>query len=166
MKTKMKKAALLLITASLVFLLAACGGSSSSNGGNEGSAEKTYNFKMGHETPNTHLFHATAEKFAEELEKRSNGRMKVQIFPARQLGEEKDMVQQLETGAMEFAIITNSYMTTRSDFLNAMFMPFIFEDITAASQARKTETVKKMFKELESQGLKAFDYVFAATAIS
>ncbi|QBK25975.1 hypothetical protein [Ureibacillus thermophilus] len=60
-----------------MILLAACGSSSDdsssgSDSNNAGSEEKTYTFKLGHEAKEGHVKYATAEKFKEELEARSN----------------------------------------------------------------------------------------------
>ncbi len=127
---------------------------------NESSA-KTYTFKLSHVTPPSHGWNQTAEKFNEELQTLTEGRLKVEIFPNSQLGTEPDMLQQLETGAIDFAFITNAYMSTRAQEFNAWFMPFLFEDLADASEARKSEPAKQMLKNLESQGLIGLDFSFA-----
>lgn len=159
----------------LLFLVTACvpqnegspgeTGSSSSGESNQseenGSSEETYTFKLSHVTPPTHGWHKTAEKFNEELQARSNGRMSVEIFPNSQLGTEADMLQQMETGSLDFGFITNAYLSTRAEEFNAWFMPFLFEDLADASEARHSEPAKQMLKNLESQGLIGLDFSFA-----
>ncbi|GAB7386415.1 TRAP transporter substrate-binding protein [Bacillaceae bacterium] len=165
MKKGMKSIFLLVFSA--LFLLSACGGKSAapagnSHGqGNSSASGQSYTFKLTHVTQPTHVWHKTAEKFNEELQKRSNGRMKVDIFPASQLGTEKDMMQQLESGTIDFGFMTNGYMSTRSESLNGWFMPFLFENLEQASKARETEAAKQMLKELEKQGLIGMDFIFA-----
>ncbi|MBO8163498.1 MAG: TRAP transporter substrate-binding protein [Brevibacillus sp.] len=151
---------------SLSLVLAGCGNdsqnsSASNSSGGDQAGGKTYEFKLTHITQNSHVWHNTAEKFNEELQARSNGRMKVEIFPAGQLGAEQDMVQQLETGLVQFGIITNGYVSTRSESFNAWFMPFLFENLEQAAQARDSEPAKKILDELSSQGILGFDFVFA-----
>lgn len=152
-------------TLSLSLVLAGCGGGSQTRESTEGQAAgqggKTYTFKLAHITQPTHIWHKTANKFNEELKARSNGRMKVETFPAGQLGAEKDMVQQLETGTLDFGIITNAYMSTRSEEFNAWFMPFLFSDIEKAAAARNSEPSKKILEGLSKQGLLGMDYIFA-----
>lgn len=157
---------LLLVAAAVA--LAACG--SNSENASEGEKVETsgsategtsYIFKLGHEQQEGHVKFSTAEKFKEELENRSELRMTVDIFPANQLGSEKDMVQQLETGTLDFAIISNGTMSSRSESLNGWFMPFLFENLEEANEARKTEPAKKMLEELETQNLIGFDVFFA-----
>ena len=153
---KLKGFAAMTALASAVFL-AACGGNESGSGDEEG----TKTFKIAHVTQETHIWHQTAEKFGEELEKLSDGKMKVEIYPASQLGQEKDMVQQLETGSLDFGFLTNAYMSTREVSLNAWFMPFVFPTIADANEMRDAESTKKILDTLDSQGLVAFDFVFA-----
>jgi len=156
----------ILLIALTFFVLSACGNeatNSNSEGASEGTEadQKTYTFKLGHEAQETHVKHLVAEKFKEELETRSEGRMTVDLFPARQLGTEADMVQQLETGTLDFALISNGYMSSRSESLNGWFMPFLFEDLESANQARNSDAAKEMLAELDSQGMVGFDVFFA-----
>lgn len=140
-------------------VLSACGSNGASTG-DSGNSE-TLTFKATHVVQESHIWHKTAEKFGEELEALSNGRMKLEIYPASQLGQEKDMAQQLETGSLDFGFMTNAYMSTRQDSLNAWFMPFAFKDLTEANELRKSEAAQEMLKELEGQGLVGLDFIFA-----
>lgn len=126
-----------------------------------GDSEATYTFKLSHVTAPTHGWHKTAEKFNEELQARSNGRMSVDIYPNSQLGTEADMLQQMETGSLDFGLITNGYMSTRAEEFNAWFMPFLFKDLAEASEARNSEPAQQMLKNLESQGLIGLGFSFA-----
>ncbi|MCM3411860.1 TRAP transporter substrate-binding protein [Metabacillus litoralis] len=159
-KTRLFMSMLLIFTISV---LAACGNQTSSDEGDAGAEQEgqSYTFKLGHEAQETHIKHMVAEKFKEELESKSDGRMTVDLFPATQLGNEKDMVQQLETGSLDFALISNGYMSSRSESLNGWFMPFLFENLEEGAEARKGEAAKEMLTELESQNLIGFDVFFA-----
>lgn len=162
---KMKSVAFISVLA-LAAMLAACGNggdtASSDKGGNaEGAAGEKYTFKISHVTQESHIWHKTAEKFGEELKALSDGRMDVEIYAASQLGQEKDMVQQLETGSLDFGFLTNAYMSTRQDSLNAWFMPFVFNNLEEANELRSSDAAKQMLEELSSQGLVGMDFIFA-----
>ncbi|MFS0644087.1 TRAP transporter substrate-binding protein [Siminovitchia sp. 179-K 8D1 HS] len=161
--SKMKALLKTSFIASAILALAACGGGKSSSGdsADQSKKEETKTFKISHVTQESHVWHKTAEKFGEELEKLSDGRMNVEIYPASQLGLEKDMVQQLETGSLEFGFLTNAYMSTRQDSLNAWFMPFTFKNLEEAAAMRDSDAAKKMLEELDSQGLVGLDFMFA-----
>ena len=161
-KKKWNRLSLFAVVASTLLLLAACGGTEAETGGNNESGEgDTYKFKVAHVVQESHIWHKTAEKFSEELESLSDGRMTMEIYPASQLGLEADMVQQLETGAIDFGFLTNAYMSTREVSLNSWFMPFLFEDLEEAAKMRDSEETKNMLESLGSQGLLGMDIAFA-----
>lgn len=169
----MKHNKLLLVTilSILALIIAACGGSTSSSTNSTGNSnsetnsssnsKETRTFKITHVTQESHVWHATAEKFGEELAALSDGRLSVQIYPASTLGAEADMVQQIETGAVEFGFLTNAYMSTREVSLNAWFMPYLFNNLDEAVAMRDSEEAKQMLEALGSQGLLGLDFMFA-----
>lgn len=161
MKKNKKLTGIISACLSATLLLTACSSGNQPSHSADPSAGATYSFKLTHITQPTHVWHQTAEKFAEELKTRSDNRMTVEIYPAGQLGPEKDMVQQLETGALDFGLITNGYMSTRLESLNAWFMPFVFDNLEEATQARSSEPAKEMLKALDNQGLVGMDFMFA-----
>src|SRR5262245_31194779 len=50
----------------------------------------------------------TAHEFKKAVEAASNGRIEVQLFPNRQLGDEKPMMEGMRLGTVDPATITNS----------------------------------------------------------
>jgi len=146
-----------LIIAAVLLLATACGGGNST----EEEAEATYTFKIAHIAPPDHSFNDAAEKFKEELEVRSEGRMTLQIYPAGQLGNEADMVQQIESGSVDFGIITAAYLSSRAVAFSAWFAPYLFDDYIDVNEARKTDVSKKMLATLDEQGITGLDYHFS-----
>lgn len=122
---------------------------------------ETYDFKLGHIAPPDHIWNETAEKLAEELEERSGGRMTLELYPGGQLGSDADMVQQLETGSLDFGFITNAFLTSKSDAFSAWFAPFMFDSYEEALEASNSDLAKEILATLEEHGLKALDYFFS-----
>ena len=63
-----------------------------------------------------------------KLEKATNGRLSIQMFPAMQLGGEKEMIEQAQVGALQFARISVGPMGPVVDELNVFNLPFMFRD--------------------------------------
>jgi|SRR5690625_1503308 len=163
----------------IVLLLAACSGESTETSSTdetesdeattettEDEAEadadgETYEFKLGHIAPPDHIWNETAEKLAEELEERSGGRMTMELYPGGQLGSDADMVQQLETGSLDFGFITNAFLTSKSDAFSAWFAPFMFDSYEEALEASESDLAKEILATLDDHGLKALDYFFS-----
>ncbi|MFD1708762.1 TRAP transporter substrate-binding protein [Siminovitchia sediminis] len=165
---KKYKIRMLILSIIAVMVLSACGGGGggsseeASSGGDGGDAEgETYEFKLGHIAPPDHIWNEAAQKFAEELEERSDGRMKVELYPGGQLGSDSDMVQQLEAGSLDFGFITNAFLTSKSDAFSAWFAPYLFDSYEAALEASKSEEAKNILATLDDQGIKALDIFFS-----
>jgi tripartite ATP-independent transporter DctP family solute receptor len=65
-----------------------------------------------------------------KLEKATNGKYKLQMFPSMQLGGEKEMIEQAQVGALQIARISVGPMGPIVDELNVFNMPFVFRDET------------------------------------
>jgi tripartite ATP-independent transporter DctP family solute receptor len=69
-------------------------------------------------------------RMGKKLEAATNGRLSVQMFPAMQLGGEKEMIEQAQVGALQIARISTGPMGPVVDELNVFNLPFIFRDET------------------------------------
>ena len=61
-----------------------------------------FEYKMGHSSPAGHPFHKRLLEVSERIDKGTNGRMKLTIFPASQLGGDNDLLSQARSGAVDF----------------------------------------------------------------
>jgi len=67
-------------------------------------------------------------RMGNKLEKATNGKYKLQMYPSMQLGGEKEMTEQAQVGALQIARISVGPMGTIVDELNVFNMPFVFKD--------------------------------------
>jgi len=67
-------------------------------------------------------------RMGNKLEKATNGRLSIQMFPSMQLGGEKEMIEQAQVGALQIARISVGPMGPIVDELNVFNLPFIFRD--------------------------------------
>ena len=70
------------------------------------------------------------ERMGKKLDKATNGRITIQMYPSMQLGGEKEMIEQAQVGALQIARISVGAMGPVVDELNVFNMPFIFRDET------------------------------------
>ncbi|SDI27439.1 tripartite ATP-independent transporter solute receptor, DctP family [Alteribacillus persepolensis] len=131
----------------------------------EGAVQAEHEFKLGLITPPAHMWHQAAEKFKEELETNSDGRMTLDIYPSGQLGNESDMLQQIESGSIDFGFITAAEISSREDVFSAWFTPYLFETIEDAHQAREADIAQEMLGTLEQYGMTGLDYLFAGQRV-
>src|SRR5499426_2216966 len=67
-------------------------------------------------------------RMGKKLEAQTNGRLTIQMFPAMQLGGEKEMIEQAQVGALQIARISVGPMGPIVDELNVFNLRFMFRD--------------------------------------
>src|SRR5260221_4205362 len=67
-------------------------------------------------------------RMATKLEKATNGRISIQMYPSMQLGGEKEMIEQAQVGALQIARISVGAMGPVVDEVNVFNLPFVFRD--------------------------------------
>lgn len=120
-------------------------------------------FRLGTIVPPSHAWNEAARAFAEDLAEASDGAHSVQIFPAGQLGSEEQMVQQLQTGALDFAFLTIADVSNRIPAFGALYTPFLVGDTAEAAEILKGETAQDLLDRLpQEMGVVGIGYGLAA----
>ncbi len=84
--------------------------------------------KYAHQSSPSHPFHLAGQRFAEELSKRSNGRMTARIFPAAQLGSAQKALEGILLGNVDLTPAGTALLASFVPDLNALNMPFLLRD--------------------------------------
>jgi len=66
--------------------------------------EAQYVFKLGHLANEDHVWHRAAMRFSDAVNARSQGRIRVKVYPNEQLGKELDMINGLRAGTVDMTI--------------------------------------------------------------
>ena len=109
-------------------------------------------FRLGLITPPQHLWSTEAVAFAESLHERSGGEHSVSVFPAQQLGNEAQMVQQLQTGALDMAFLTIAEISNRIPDFGALYAPYLVDDVDHAAALLRSDAAGELL-ELMPQGV-------------
>ncbi|MEQ8899035.1 MAG: TRAP transporter substrate-binding protein [Roseovarius sp.] len=108
-------------------------------------------FRLGLITPPPHVWTKAAEAFGAELTEASGGEHSVTVFPARQLGNEAEMLQQLQTGALDMAFMTVAEVSNRAPDFGALYAPFLADDVAHAGRILRSDTAKGMLEQLPAK---------------
>ncbi len=84
--------------------------------------------KLGTSTQPSHIYNLAAEKFGEIVAEKSGGEIEVQVFPAAQLGSERDMVEGLQLGSLEMTLTSTGPMGNFVPQVKLFNLPFLFKD--------------------------------------
>jgi TRAP-type C4-dicarboxylate transport system substrate-binding protein len=118
------------------------------------AAAKNYNWKISQGIAEDHPASARCKQFAELVAKNSNGRIKLNYFPAGALGDWMEQIEANRMGTLEIGL--NAGSTSYDPRTNLMFMPYLFATWDEARAAIGSKGwLTPIFDELYSQiGLK------------
>ncbi|WP_375057477.1 TRAP transporter substrate-binding protein [Zobellella sp. DQSA1] len=105
-------------------------------------------FRLGLITPPAHIWTLAATDFAQELRDQSHGQHRVSVFPSQQLGNEAQMVQQLQTGALDMAFLTIAEISNRVPDFGALYAPYLVDDIDQAAALLRSDAASQLLDQL------------------
>ena len=141
----------LMVLTSFVF----AGGSSEK----DGKSDEKIILKFGHVLQPTHPYHKMALKFKEEIEK-MDSRVEVQIFPARQLGNARELAEGLQLGSIDVTTITSAVCANFVPEFNVMSLPFLFDDADHLFKVMDSDIGDNLADKLEENGFIKLGYAY------
>lgn len=105
-------------------------------------------YRLGLITPPSHIWTQAALAFGTELSEHTNGADTLTVFPARQLGNEAQMIQQLQTGALDMAFLTVAEVSNRAPDFGAFYAPYLADDIAHAGRILRSDEARAMLDQL------------------
>jgi TRAP-type transport system periplasmic protein len=100
-----------------------------------------------------------ARAFKEELEARSGGRIEVRLFPNRQIGDERPMLDGMRLGTVDAGVITNAVVAQIEPVFQLNDLPFLYADEAQAQRTLDGPVGQKLSAKLEPKGIKVLGYM-------
>ena len=94
-----------------------------------------------------------ARQFKKALEEMAPGQFDVQLFPNRQLGDEKEMLEGLSFGTLDASVITNSPISAIAKPFQVNDMPFMYANEAQAHKILDGPIGQKLLKSLEKKNI-------------
>lgn len=107
--------------------------------------------------PESH-FNVGAEKFAELLEKYTNGEIKGQVFSGGQLGQETEVIQNVQAGTIEATFIGHDPLVQFVPEIAILSLPYLFRDHDQALTLLQKDFGKAIATAIESKGFKLLGF--------
>lgn len=136
----------------IMMLMAGCGSDPS------GNSDDNLTFKLAHNLNEQHPVHLSLTEFARQIEEKSNGQMKADIFPNAVLGSEQEVLEQLQAGVVDFTKVSAAALTTYSNAYNAFTLPFVFVDKEHYFRCMESEAIQRLYQDTHDQGFIGLTY--------
>lgn len=115
--------------AAAVFAAALAGCASAENTG------QRYAYPLGTASPEDTVTQLYAEKFAEEVERLSEGRIRITVYPNSVLGGDRELLESCYDGDIPFVVQNTAPQVNFIDDTAVFDMPCVFEDIESMREA-------------------------------
>ncbi|ONI38733.1 hypothetical protein AN639_02790 [Candidatus Epulonipiscium fishelsonii] len=151
----MKKKLLFLLVGAMA--LTGCGGAS--GGDSEGD---TFKLKLGHIQPAEHPVGKSAEEFARLVKEKTNGNVEVAIFPASQLGTEKEIFDSVDIGSIDLAMLGYGEPAKKFTNIGIFDAPYLAKDREHMTRLLSSNELDVIFEDMTQymnvKGLGGFYY--------
>ncbi|WP_209123408.1 TRAP transporter substrate-binding protein [Alkalihalobacillus sp. BA299] len=179
MKKASKLLSIFLITC-FVLLLAACGGGNAENASNgtdtsnEGSTEseekETYTLKFGHHLADAHSLSKQVVEFKRIVEEKTDGQVQIEIYPAGQLGQQKDLLEGLKMGTVDMTLVDTGVLANFYKPMALLDAPYLFDNLDQSVNALQGELGDKLMKgtleEAQIRALALYPASFRSTVLT
>jgi tripartite ATP-independent transporter DctP family solute receptor len=123
------------------------------------SAQTT--LKWAHVYETSEPFHTESVWAAEEIAKRTEGRYKIDVYPASQLGKEADLNQGLTLGTVDIIISGSSFQAREYPPIGVTYYPYIFRNADHLIAYAKSDVFKRLaagYEEASGHHIAAVSY--------
>ena len=124
----------------------------------EATAENPMVLTLAHGLSESHTVHIAMTEFAEEVEERTNGRIKVRILPNGQLGSENENMEQLMAGVISMTKVSAPGLATYNESYHTFGLPYIFDDTENFYHIMDSKEMKDFFLSSENDGFVTLTY--------
>jgi tripartite ATP-independent transporter DctP family solute receptor len=122
------------------------------------AATPQYNWKLASVLPATHPVHKALVFFAEQVAEKTKGGVKITVYPAGQLGEEKDYIEGIKLGAMEMTKVSSAPLGQFSPSLQVVSLPFIWRNLEHQHSVLGGPIGTRLMNDLDKKGFKGLAF--------
>ncbi len=162
LKTLKKKPFMLVLTLLILLsMLAACSSGSDKASGDKGKSGTgdQYTIRVAYSVPEDHASHIAGLAFKEDIEAKSDGKIKVELFPNGQLyASDREAVEAVQLGNIEMTVIATPTMATFAPEFSIFDLPFLFDSREAAYKAMDGELGNALNEKVDEIGLVSLGY--------
>ncbi len=106
-----------------------------------------------------HPYMVGAQKFADLIKERTNGRIEIKLYPSNQLGKgEREMTEGIQQGAIDLLVTSTGPLGGFSPSINILDFPFLFRDFNHVDLVLDGPIGRKLLDDFEKAGIKGLAF--------
>lgn len=128
-----------------------------------GSKNSVKVIKLAHSLDTQHPVHKALVFMADRLEEKSNGSMKIDLYPGSQLGSERELIELLQMGIIGITKVSSATLENFVPSARLYGLPYIFNDHEHYWRVLKSDVGKKILLDCEVYWLRGLGYYDAGS---
>jgi tripartite ATP-independent transporter DctP family solute receptor len=121
-------------------------------------AQQQIVIKAGHGGQTGHPTHGAMVRMAEMLRDRTGGQVRMDVFPDRQLGEERELVEGLQLGTVDMTAVSTGPLVSFVPQVGVLDLPFLFQDSAHAYRVLDGEIGRDILGRFAGRGIQGLAY--------
>ncbi|MFW6169566.1 MAG: TRAP transporter substrate-binding protein [Planctomycetota bacterium] len=130
-------------------------------GGRSGDGAGVTVLKVGHVLDAKHPVHKGMIRWSELLEERSDGQLQIKIYAGGQLGQEKELIEQLQGGTLDLAKVSSSVLESFVPEMKVFGVPYLFRDKQHKWESLQSPVGQEILDACESRNMVGIGYYAA-----
>ncbi|HUP23155.1 MAG TPA: TRAP transporter substrate-binding protein [Thermoanaerobaculia bacterium] len=114
--------------------------------------------KLGHGLDTSHPVHHALVEFADEVAARSAGGMRVDVYPAEQLGSERELLELLQIGSLALTKVSASVLESFAPAYQVFSLPYLFSGDDHLWRVLEGEVGRELLVAAEPYRLRGLAY--------
>ncbi|MHA6690955.1 TRAP transporter substrate-binding protein [Devosia sp. A449] len=123
-----------------------------------GAAQAESVLRFAHMNSPEHFVHVAAAQMAETIAARSNGEIKIELFPSGQLGENGAVTEQMSFGADLMGQVGIGMLADYAPDYSIVLYPFLYPDFDGAKRLLASELIKELEAKVAESNIKVMCY--------
>jgi len=119
--------------------------------------------KLGHALNAEHPVHKAMVYMAERMKEKSNGKMRIDIYPSQQLGTERELVELLQIGSLGITKVSSGVIEGFVPVHKVFGLPYLFRDENHRFKVLEGEIGKQILLSSEKYWLRGLGYYDAGS---
>lgn len=114
--------------------------------------------RLAHGLPVSHPVHPSMQRFADIVRDRSNGEIDITLFADGQLGQEADLLSQVQAGKLDFLKVSASLLERYHPAYRVLNLPFTFRDKTHWLSVTTNDVGRDILDSTKAAGIVGLTY--------